>query len=493
MDVVDNGPGLENGLYDSANAYQGWIGIEKRGHSSAGFAQPQYNIETRDSLGNNLDFPLLGMPVENDWVLYAPYNDKSLIRNVLTYELGSRMGRYASRWRFCEVFMNGNYQGVYVFLERIKRDTSRVNIASLKPQDVSGAELTGGYICSIDWADDGGWYSQFPPDPTQPQNNHVFFQYVEPADDEIQPQQRAYIASFVDSFERALYSPTFADPVSGWRKYAGEGSFIDFFLMNELSKNVDGYRLSTFFYKEKITDGNKLHMGPLWDFNLAWRNADYCGNNLPGGWAYQFTDYCQWDMPNWWRRLMQDPAFKNRLKCRWLELRDSVLSNAAILGFIDSTAARLEQAQQRHYSLYPVWGIYLWPNPSPLAENYSQEINLMKNWVIQRLNFLDNYLPGICTPANVENIVSLPGDLRIFPNPSNGKIWIKSDGNDEPQMGTTISVSNAFGQIILTRELNTSITEIDLSHLAKKGIYFISLRSSSGALISVEKILLDKS
>ncbi len=489
MEIVDNGPGIENGLLDSANAYKGWIGIEKRGHSSSSFAQPQYNVETRDSLGNNLNFPLLGMPSENDWVLYGPYNDKSLMRNVLTYELASRMGRYASRWRFCEVFMNGNYQGVYTFFESIKRDSNRVKIANLKPNDVAGAELTGGYICSIDWPDDGGWYSQYPPDPTQPVNNHVFFQYVEPKDVDMQPAQKAYIGSFVDSFERALYSAQFSDPVQGWRRFAGENSFVDFFLMNELSKNVDGYRLSTFFYKEKITDGNKLHMGPLWDFNLAWRNADYCGNELPGGWAYAFTSFCEWDMPYWWRRLMQDPVFKNSLRCRWQELRSGVLSNASIAGFIDSTAAKLEQAQQRHFTLYPVWGVYLWPNPSPLAQNYAEEISRMKTWIMQRLYFLDNNLPGTCQPLGIEK-ESINSGIRIYPNPVDKVLSIDCQSALAFEPGWQVRLISALGAEVSRFTLETPLSELNVSGITSGGLHTVRVFNAGGELLFSGRIMI---
>jgi len=480
MELVDNGPGMLNGLNDSANAYNGWIGIEKRGHSSSSFAQPQYNVETRDSLGNNFNVSLLGMPEENDWVLYGPYNDKSLMRNVLTYEFGRRMGRYASRWRFCEVFVNGNYQGVYTFFESIKRDAARVNISNLQPGDVSGTELTGGYICSIDWPDDGGWYSQFPPDPTQPASNQVYFQYVEPPDDEIQPEQRAYIASFVDSFETALYGPQFTDPVNGWRRFAAEGSFLDFFLMNELSKNVDGYRLSTFFYKEKITDGNKIHMGPLWDFNLAWRNADYCGNNLNGGWAYRFTDFCQWDMPNWWRRLIQDQGFQNRLKCRWTQLRESIFSNNAILGFVDSTAAMLGQAQQRHYQLYPVWGTYLWPNPQPLAQNYAEEITLMKSWIVQRLTFMDNYLPGICQNTGLSIQGNSKDLLSIYPNPFAGAFVIQLNDPSFFSGTTRLKILDLQGRICRTVRVlpESGSQKIEIGSGLAPGMYLIQLEDS---------------
>ena len=487
MEIVDHGQGQQNQLDDVANAYSGWIGIEKRGHSSASFSQAQYNVETRDSLGNNLNVPLLGMPAENDWVLYGPFNDKSLMRNVLTYEFGKRMGRYASRWRFCEVFLNGNYQGVYTFFETIKRDPGRVNISNLKPSDLSGAELTGGYICSIDWADDGGWYSQFPPDQTHPVNNQVFFQYVEPADSEIMPQQSNYIASFVDSFERALYSPQFTDPALGWRRYAGEGSFVDFFLMNELSKNVDGYRLSTFFYKEKITDGNKIHMGPLWDFNLAWHNADYCSNELPGGWAYTFTNFCEWDMPNWWRRLMQDPGFRTSLKCRWKELRSSAFSNAAFLGFIDSTAAHLAQAQLRHFSLYPVWGVYLWPNPSPLSLSFEEEISRLKTWVTQRLYFLDNNLPGICPVTGSLSLSGADDGISVIYLPEMRQVMLDPGNYHQRGKGLELSLFNVRGQTLFRSSSVLEKTAFSVPG-PPEGLHFYSLTDKEGKLLKTGKI-----
>ena len=239
MEIIDNGPGIRNYVTDSANNYNGFIGIELRGQSSLSFPQKQYAVETRDSAGNNLNTSILGMPAENDWVLYGAYNDKSLMRNALAYSLARDMGRYASRAKYCEVLINGEYKGVYTFFEKVKRDNNRVDIAGLTGIDSTGVELTGGYICSVDWIDNGGWTSNYPPDQTDPMNNTMFYQYIYPKDNEILPQQQNYIQQYVDSFETALLSPLFTNPVLGWRKYGDEESFIDYFLVNELSKNVD--------------------------------------------------------------------------------------------------------------------------------------------------------------------------------------------------------------------------------------------------------------
>ncbi|MDQ3051365.1 MAG: CotH kinase family protein, partial [Bacteroidota bacterium] len=417
MSIINNGPVIRNYVNDPPNDYNGYIGIDLRGHSSMTFVQKQYGIETRDSAGNNLNTTILGMPAENDWVLYAPYTDKSLMRNPLTYSLAMDMGRYASRERFCEVIINGEYKGIYTFFEKIKRDNNRVNIAGLTQSDTTGIALTGGYICSLDWIDNDGWTSNYPPDPTNPGSNTIFYQYIYPKDTEMLPVQKTYIQQYVDSFETALVAASFADPLTGWRNYADEGSFIDYFLMNEISKNVDGYRLSAFFYKEKLTDGGKINMGPLWDFNLAWHNADYCDNESYGGWAYLFPNSCQWDFPFWWRRLNEDTTFQNNVRCRWDDLRTSIFDTTHIFNYIDSIAGILDEGQQRHYYLYPILGIFVWPNPSPLAQTYQEEIVFLKNWILQRIIFMDDYLPGACITTAL-NETSTDWQLTVSPNPA---------------------------------------------------------------------------
>jgi len=479
MGIIDNGPGIRNYMTDSLNDYNGYIGIDLRGHSSMGFAQKQYGIETRDVAGNNLNASILGMPSENDWVLYAPYNDKTLMRNALTYSLTRDMGRYASRARYCEVVINNEYKGVYTFFEKVKRDNNRVNIAGLTPSDTAGIALTGGYICSLDWIDNDGWTSNYPPDPTNPMNNTVFYQYIYPKDVDILPVQKTYIQQYVDSFETALVSTSFADPFTGWRNYADEGSFIDYFIMNELAKNVDGYRLSTFFYKEKLTDGGKINMGPQWDFNLAWHNADYCNNQNYGGWAYEITNYCSWDFPFWWRRLNQDSTFQNNVRCRWDELRTNVLDTTYMFNYIDSIATLLDESKERHYFLYPVLGVYLWPNPNPIPQTYAEEISSLKNWIRQRVVFMDGNLPGGCINTGIaEN--SLDWSLSISPNPAQEQVRIAWNH----VLNATIIITDAMGKTVLSEPTGSAgMMQLDISGLTK-GIYFVQLLQNDKRLKS---------
>jgi CotH protein. len=153
MKVIWNGDGQRNNITDPPNHYNGKIGIELRGSSSQSFPKKGYAVETRDSAGENLNVELMGFPAENDWVFNATYNDKSLMRDVLVYDAARKTGRYASRSRYFELVVNGDYKGLYILFEKIKRDKNRVAIKGMEITDTSGVALTGGYIVKIDKLD----------------------------------------------------------------------------------------------------------------------------------------------------------------------------------------------------------------------------------------------------------------------------------------------------------------------------------------------------
>ncbi|HUM46251.1 MAG TPA: CotH kinase family protein [Chitinophagales bacterium] len=424
MGIIDNGPGLSNHPEDAPNNFQGNVSIEKRGSSSISFAQSSYSFETEDDTGANLNVSLLGMPEENDWVLYAPYNDKSMMRNALIYRLSNELGRYASRTRFCEVILNNVYQGVYVLEEKIKQDSARVNIAQLKKEDVAGDELTGGYILKIDKYDGeqvDGFTSQYPPcfDPDVWQT--IFIQYHDPQPDNITSQQKNYIHAYVDSFEDALLAPTFSDPATGFRKFGDESSFIDFALLNEISKNVDGYRWSSFFYKDKASKNGKLTMGPIWDFNLAFGNADYYKGAYTDEWQWDFPCPFEYDgglNPFWWQRLLDDSVYYNNLECRWKALRTSVFDLNHINSLIDSFALVLDSAKDRQYVKYPILGTYVWPN-AYYPPTYAEEIDTLKNWIAARISWMDGQLQGGCNLIGIEEETETH-EITVFPNPLPG-------------------------------------------------------------------------
>jgi len=426
MGIIDNGFGVRNNVTDPFNNYDGKIGIEIRGSSSQSFPKKQYGLELRNNLGEGINAPLLGMPAEEDWVLFAPYNDKSLMRDALAYKLGRDLGWYAPRTRFCEVVINGEYQGIYVLIEKIKRDKNRVDVNKLNPDEISGDNLTGGYLIKIDkntGSGNGGWTSTFLP-PNRSNIQTIFFQYDYPKAADIAPQQKTYIKDLMASFESTLAGTNFNDPVQGYTRYIDVDSFIDFYIANEVGKNVDGYRLSTYLYKQKDSDGGKLHMGPIWDFNLGFGNANYCTKGNPEGWVTNFNTICPqdfWLIPFWWNRLNQDGVYRSKMAARWAELRADKFQTNRITGYIDSVYMVLNaESQQRNFQRWPVLGQYVWPNYF-VGSSFLEEVNWLKSWVTNRLNWMDANMPQVITGA---------GEFADFtvsasPNPFNQEITIE--------------------------------------------------------------------
>lgn len=410
MGIIWNGPGKRNYLTDAKNNFDGKIGIEFRGSTSQQFfPKKSYGVETKNSSLVSTDYPLLDMPAENDWVLYAPYTDKSMIRDVLTYTLDAKLGHWSPRCRFVELVLNGNYEGVYVLMEKIKRNKKRVDIAKLKTTDNTGEDVTGGYIIKIDKTTGGGsdgWYSTF--------NNatgKTYYQYDYPKYDEITSQQKNYIQSYIRTMEYALFYEKFKNP-GNYHEFLNDSTFIDFQIINEMAKNVDGYRLSSYLYKNK---NGVMNCGPIWDFNLGYGNANYYEGWFPQGFQYQAnlgTDY--WQNPFWWKMLMKDQTYVTKLKNRWTTLRTKELSSQRITFVIDSLTNLLSESKDRNYSRWQgVMGFYIWPNYY-VGQTYNDEITWMKNWIAERLTFLDQQWKGEVTGA--ENALALQR-FSIYPNP----------------------------------------------------------------------------
>lgn len=488
MKLINNGSGNINYVTDFPNGYNNKIGIEQRGSTSGDFPQKSYGFETRDVNGTVKDTTLLGMPVEHDWILYAPYNDKSCMRNILTYELANQMGNYASRTILCELVLNGQYQGIYTLMEKIKRDANRVDIAKLLPTDISGDDVTGGYIIKIDkttGSNNDGWTSNY----QAADNSDVTFLYHYPKSDDIEPQQKDYIEAYVDSFETALDGPNFANPTIGYRKYSIPETFIDFLIINEISKNVDGYRLSTFLHKEKDSEGGKLRMGPMWDFNLAWWNADYCAGDDYTGWQYDFPNTCPggWQHPTWWTRMLEDPWFQDELKCRWTTLRQTVLSKDSLFAKIDSIALYIDDAKDRHFDQWTLLGTYTWPNPSPIPSDYPGEIAAFKSWIVDRAAWIDNNIPGTCHLGIIEQEIA---SLSVYPNPFNDDLHVSwfSAGISNAQ----IKLFDLNGNEISSLEKSSAygMNEVKLatfSNTLSSGIYWVEIQE--GTSISRIKVV----
>tara|TARA_X000000950_G_scaffold43112_1_gene48178 strand:+ start:4895 stop:6292 length:1398 start_codon:yes stop_codon:yes gene_type:complete len=393
---------------DSNIIHKGYIGIEKRGSSSQYFYEKkQYGVETWDQYGADIDVSLGGLPKEEDWIFYGPYGDKSLIRNNLIYSLSNNMGRYASRSKFMEVIINGDYKGVYSLFEKIKVDKHRVNIS--KTQSSSG-EGTG-YIIKIDkltgeavdiyndYNDQISFLSNYDSNgDSLNDNSHskIHFLYHYPKPEEISSDQKSFIQNIIRQFENALSTDNFQDPFNGYRRYIDIDSFVDFFILNELSNNVDAYRLSTFIHKDI---SGKLKMGPIWDFNLAFGNANYCNGDAVDKWMFKFNDYCQgdlWKVPFWWKRLLEDDSFKAKIVTRWFDLRQNTLSNDSIFQLLNGFVEKLKisGSVDRNFQRWQILDKWIWPN-AYMGANYDEEIDYLSTWLLNRLQWIDSNIESL--------------------------------------------------------------------------------------------------
>lgn len=427
MGIIYNGVGQTNYLTDPFNHYFGKIAIEIRGSTSQQYPKKSYGLETQDSLGENANVALLGMPKNNDWILYGAYPDKTLMRNEFTYSAFASMQAYSPRYVYCELVINNVYLGVYTLLEKIKIDDTRVDIANLDPDDNAGDSLTGGYIIKIDKTTGGSpnqWTSAF--------QNKVKFLYHAPKYADLTITQRNYIKAYVDTFEKRVYGANFQHPTLGYAPLVDQLSFVDFFLMEEFGRTVDGYRSSSFMYKDKDSKGGKLTCGPMWDFNLSFGNADYCDAYDSTGWQYNFNALCPNYtilVPNWWNKLLQDSNYTSLVKCRWNQLRAGRFSDVKISQWVDSVASVLNVPQQRNFQKWPILGTYVNWNYY-IGLTFADELNYLKKWMKDRAKWMDNHLPGTClAPLNNINLEQDRLQITIAPNPMNTHSVISFYGN----------------------------------------------------------------
>ena len=495
MGIINNESGV-NFIDDPFNDFNGFITIERRGNSSQWQGKPPYRFETVDDQGENSNVELLGMPAENDWVLYAPWQDKTMIRNVLTYQLSNEMGRYASRSRHVELYLNNEYRGIYVLMEKIKRDGNRVDISKLNPDEITGDDVTGGYILKFDWFNTGdnigGFESEF---------DGTIYNYHYPKPSDIVPEQEAYIQDYINEFETIMMGTDYTNDSTGYPSMMNVESFVDFILLQELAKNVDAYRLSTYIYKNKESVDNRLIAGPVWDINHGFGNCDYGETWEVDNWLLEYNPEGGDQMAFWWEFLWEDLAFQHKAAIRYTELRQTIFSEEHIYSIIDSIADYLGPAVDRNFARWPLLGNYIWPNYY-VFDTYEEEIDYLKSWTAQRLAWMDSDILLSLDPSPIAGGFRLNGP---FPNPFNPSTVISYELPHD--LNIEINIFNLLGRKVRsllneTRPAGQGSTiwdgKTENGHLASGGVYFISVQvrgPSNGSNIfyqETKKVLLLK-
>lgn len=480
MKVIDNGAN-RNHISDPST-YTCQVKIKVHGNSTQWFPKKAWNITTINTLHANQDTSLLGLPREHDWIFKALYEDKTLLRDDISFKIFREMGHYGSRSRFFELVVDGNYRGVYQLEEKIKHGKNRVNIAKLKASDIAGDLLSGGYIVHIDRlkVGDKGWTSKYPSNAGNDSANTYVYEYPKP--DSMSEVQKDYIHNLFDQFEGVVHRPNWNNPDSGYSKYVNVASLVDKFLIEEISRNTDAYRLKDFFYKERNSKGDgKIHAGPIWDYAIGWGNCSFSGGDNPYWWQYSqpyYTDF----IPFWWRKILTDPAFQNAIKCRYKQLRATTLNKNYVNAHIDSMVIYLSEGRQRNFQRWQILGHNTWPEPQPVPADYNGEIARLKWWIDQRLTWLDTNIPGICNNLTGINEIADSTIINLFPNPFNNSFRldysIKSIGTSAEKKQVIIELFDVLGKRVFLsfadKTFGLHSDEITTSQLSS-GIYNVKV------------------
>ena len=383
MSVLD---AATNNVADSAKGTHYDIGIKVRGQSSAKFPKPGYSVEVRDNQGEGLDVSMLGLPPADDWVFHGPYVDKSMMRNALAHWLFRQAGHYSPRTKHFDLYINGVYRGVYVLIEKIKRGKYRVDVSKLKETDISGDDVTGGYIWAFDktGTNTGGMGNE---DINKEgfktaDGLNVIMHY--PKKENLQQQQQAYLKKYLEDLENLFKN---GKNGSGYENYVDMTSALDYVLHEEVTNNSDSYWCSFFLHKPKESKGGKVTLGPAWDFNLAMSNGsqpENGGNNNGGnngfnwnmwggggmggggmgssgttGWQIESsmkTGMSGLKIPNWLLGMWKDSHYQSELKKRWAELRSGVWHTKTMDVYLDSMKTYLTKAADRNFKRWPNLG-----------------------------------------------------------------------------------------------------------------------------------------
>ena len=486
MKVISNDDDLINHPDGIPNEYDGLIGIEIRGASSAGYPQKPYSLETRDEFGEDLNVPLLGMPKESDWVLLSHYNEKSFMRNMLSFHMFQKMGHYATRTRLVDVIINGKYEGVYLLGEKVKRDKNRIDIKKLTPEEISDVDLTGGYIFKVDYASSyDSWVSDYSPIDHPDYETRFVYYYPKPAN--IVPEQKSYIKETVDAFQASLQESNFGQT---YESYIDATSFIDYFLVSEVSRNIDGYKKSRYFHKDRGDIDDHIYAGPVWDFDWAWKNIYDCAetrNKIGAGWAYKVNDCIRTYSPGWYVRLLEDQGFANKVNCRYTALRQTTLSLDSIYAFMDSIYNIVIEPQVHHYNRWDILGKGTGaPEMDAPSQTYDEEFNRLKDWIATRITWLDANMMGShdnCDPTGIdedENII-----FKVYPNPANQYLYIESE-----KMIQQVQIFNLTGNMVFSDNSESKFSwHLNIDGLPK-GLYFIKAFMNNQQVI-VRKVMIE--
>lgn len=371
--------------------------IHIRGNSSKWFDKKSFLVKFMDDKGEKENVSVMGMPAYNEWVLYGPCLDRTLIRNYICYNVSGQILPDTPDVRFCDLYFNGEYKGVYLAIESIDVGEERLNLSK-----------TGNNVGTTSWLirldrekkadvklDDFSYYTY--------QLGISAFDVLYPGSESLTQEKLNYVTSDLSKIEYVLHSLDATDTLNGYQKYINRDAFVKYFIINEFFANVDAGRYSTYYYKDlrgKVTP-------VVWDFNNSCDNQIF---ELVGESGFTLTD------APWFEELLKDKAFVKQIIYEYRMLRNSVLSNENLQTMIDDTVLWLGDNIEHNYQVYSylfdVSQINEYNYLIPAERNYSDyasSVAQLKNWIYERGEWLDHHIDSLlqyCQDSkNIENII----------------------------------------------------------------------------------------
>jgi hypothetical protein len=297
--------------------------------------------------------------------MLANYSDKTMLRNALAFELGylSKLD-WTPNYHFAEVVINGKAKGLYQFTEKVETgDYNRVKIGN------------EGFLLEVDQLD------RIDNDDIAFRTEKELLFVVKDPDLKWGSIELKEVKSYIINTENVLYSDNFDDPVNGYSKYVDVDSFVDWYIINEISKNNDAIFFSSVYMN--YVQGGKLKMGPIWDFDIAFGNINYNNNEKIDGFYVKNAP--------WIERLFQDKFFVEKVKSRY----NYFYSNKnTIIDKSNYYSEQLAQARFNNENIWNVLGKYVWPNNVTFNSSWSsspfkEEQNYLNSWIKDRMDWLN--------------------------------------------------------------------------------------------------------
>jgi hypothetical protein len=429
LQEIDNGDKIKGYLYQSKQSGLRCTQVQNpdfpekvypvtlkiHGQSSQTYNQKSYTLEFYDkdykALAKEQQINFAGLPKGENFVLTSNYVDRSDMRNPLAFSLAKQLGQgrpdangkgdyMGTIWTFAQVSVNSSYEGLYTLSARVERGKERLDIAKVDEDHYEDFDWIGEICTGVKDAD---YHSQ--------KKTFIKFRYPETKslskfnDKDKGEAAKQVMINDIEKFETMLASPGFKDPNTGYASAIDVSNFVDFIILQEVAKNVDGLRRSVWFRHV----GGKFAMGPVWDFDGGFGNLNMYGMNSTSGWLLDFGQdkwYSkggleQFPAAFWFRRLIEDPAFADKVRSRYYAYRmpGGILTDANIDKLIGSfkkdigSAGKLNEDRWAHTRINPLHTLIF--NASPFHRGYEDNVGILTSWVKERLKWMDKNMASI--------------------------------------------------------------------------------------------------